>query len=138
MEFLIPLATSPEVASYTNDNSKHHHMSQLTPSTVRESVVKNAHDRITRVKAMASSVEAADIELKLAIVILVAEILGDVETLVTEPLFQKRKRELHAFLARVTACKDNRKLAAIIKAFSENAMRILPSTLTFDPENPPW
>lgn len=113
-------------------------MSQLTPETARSAVIETARDRLARLKAIAKSGDPAEYDIRLAIVILVAEILRDVETLVTGPLFQRRKLKLHAALARVSTCKDGKKLAGIVAAFCADANRILPFSRAFDPENPPW
>lgn len=113
-------------------------MNQLTPSTARESLVSAARDRVSRLQSMAQPTDAVDIELRLATVILVAEILRDIEVLVTEPVFQKRKLKLHAALARVSTCKDSNRLAGIVDAFCADANRILPFNRAFDPDNPPW
>lgn len=113
-------------------------MNQLTPSTVRESALRAAHDRVTKLEAIAHAGDAWDTDLRLATTILVAEILRDVETLVTDTLFKARKRQLHRTLSRVAVSKDREKIAPVIAAFARDAKRILPGIATFDPADPPW
>ena len=113
-------------------------MSQFTPETARNAVVETARDRLARLESITSTGDPAERDSRLAIVILVAEILRDVDALVTESLFQARKRKLNCQLSRIASCKDRDKLAAIIGAFSAEASRILPALCTFDPANPPW
>lgn len=113
-------------------------MKQLTPSSIRESVIQNAHERIAILRTVSKSIDASDIDLRLSTVILVAETLRDVEALVTEPLFQTRKQRLHAALPRIASCKDGRTLATLIKSFSADAANILPRVCPYDPDNPPW
>ena len=113
-------------------------MSQFTPETTRNAVVNTVRDRLARLESITSTGNPTEAETRLAIVILVAEILRDVDALVMEPLFQARKRKLNCQLSRIASCKDRDKLAAIIGAFSAEASRILPALCTFDPANPPW
>lgn len=113
-------------------------MSQLTPETARDAVIEAARDRLARLESIATSGDPAESDVRLAIVILVAEILRDVEALVTEPLFQARKQKLHRSLPRITCCKNRKKLAGFVDAFCADASRVLPSLRNFDPENPPW
>ena len=113
-------------------------MNQLTPETARSAVIETARDRLARLEAIAKSGNPAETDIMLAIVILVADILRDVDVLVTEPLLQARKQRLHGNLPRIACCNDGNRLAGIVDAFCADARRILPSTRTFDPENLPW
>lgn len=113
-------------------------MNQITPKSARSAVIDAARDRLARLNAITKTGDPTETDVRLATIILVAEILRDVEVLVTEPLFQPRKQKLNCQLSRVASCKDREKLAAIIGAFSAEASRILPAHHTFDPANPPW
>ena len=93
---------------------------------------------MARLKSITSTGDPAERDVRLAIVILVAEILRDVEVLVTEPLFQERKQRLNSSLPRITCCKDGKRLAGIVADFCADASRILPTPPTFNPANPPW
>lgn len=113
-------------------------MNQLTPSSVRNSAIKTAHDRIRRLEKIASTEDDWDTDLRLATTILVAEILRDIDTLVIDSLFSLRKKKLHRTLSRVTVSKDHNQIAPVLAAFASEARRILPTTVTFDLENPPF
>lgn len=113
-------------------------MNQLTPSSVRESVINSAHERLSKLEAVAGTPDHWDADLRLATTILVAEILRDVEILVTESLFSLRKQKLHRTLSRVAVSKEREQIAPVLSAFASEARRILPTTITFDPENPPF
>ena len=113
-------------------------MNQLTPSSVREAVIKSAQGRLSKLEAVARAPDHWDADLRLATTILVAEILRDVEILVIDSLFSIRKQKLHRMLSRVTVSKNHNQIAPVLAAFASEARRILPTTVTFDPENPPF